>query len=155
MWIQDPPSHLIDWAFIAALLTTAVTIGTKWLIPALKNIAGGKDQDSAADFRELRGTLAQMATSQAQMAQLLVGRTEMFDRQEKILEKMEAILSAIEHRSVGLDASIRRSESTAATVASMSEHIGQLIPKVDALLIDSTVTDRLHRAQTRKRRNNK
>jgi len=128
--IQSPPSHLIDWAFIAALLTTAVTIGTKWLIPALRNIAsGGRDTDAAADFRELRGTLSQIAGAQVQMTQLLVGRTEMFERQEKILEKMEAILSDIEHRSIGMAEAIERNRQTYSLVASMAEHMSQLIPK--------------------------
>jgi len=148
MQIQNPPTHLIDWAFIAALLTTAVTIGTKWLIPALRNIAagGGRDAaDAAADFRELRGTLSQIASAQTQMTQLLISRTELFERQEKILEKMEAILSAIEHRSIGMDEAIDRSRVIGATVASMAEHVGQLVPKVDALLVDSTARPKRRR----------
>ena len=140
MWLQikDPPSHLIDWAFIAALVTTAVTIGTKWLIPALKNLATGRDSDSAADFRELRGTLGQIASAQLQLQQLFISRAEMLARQETILEKMETIISDIERRSVGLAEAIRRSERMELTIVSVAEHVGLLIPKVDALLIDST-----------------
>src|SRR5689334_9551607 len=43
------PPHLIDWAFVAALVTSAITIGTKWLLPALQKI--GRGEDESAEWR--------------------------------------------------------------------------------------------------------
>ncbi len=104
--VQGPPAHLIDWAFIAALITTAVTIGTKWLLPALIRIAQGKS-DVAGDalveneLREVRASMASIAESQSTLAELLRGRTHMFEQQEKLLEKLSTIVMEIEQRSRG------------------------------------------------------
>lgn len=109
--LQNPPPHLIDWAFIAALITTAVTIGTKWLLPALQKIAQGKSDASdlaiEGGVRDLREAVGSIAETQATLAELLRGRTRMFEQQEQVLEKLSTIVGEIELRSRGAAEAIK------------------------------------------------
>ena len=109
MQIQNPPPHLIDWAFIAALLTTAVAIGTKWLLPALQKIAGGGSHDDA-ESAVWRGRVG---------AQL--------DQQDK---RLDALLEATETSERLLNEIVRRGEGQEAAI----RIVNTMAPKVDAIL---------------------
>jgi len=117
------PPHLIDWAFVAALVTSAITIGTKWLLPALQKIGRGEDESTA----EWRGRVgAQLDQQDKALTALMEATTD-----------IAKVVAEIERRGHGMEEAIRRSAVSAAQIASVAEHVSQLVPKVDTLLVDS------------------
>jgi len=134
------PPHLIDWAFVAALVTSAITIGTKWLLPALQKIGRGEDDASTAEWRGRVG--AQLDQQDKALTALMEATTD-----------IAKVVAEIERRGHGMEDAIRRSAQTSAQIASMAEHVSSMVPKLDSLLLDAATEERLRRAQGRQRRN--
>jgi len=112
LWLQVQPNtgnSIVNWSVIGASLTLIVTVAAKWLVPALLKLGqSGKDNEDTENFRELRIALASLATGQSTMLELLRQRTELFERQEEILDNMSKVLNELESRSRGQDEDIRR-----------------------------------------------
>lgn len=103
-WLLHQTS-LIDWAVVGTLLVAILTVLSKWLLPAIMKLVknGNGNGNGKEDFRELRGILQRLAEVQSQLVQLLIGRTELFERQEKVLDSVEQQLEELkfhllEHR---------------------------------------------------------
>src|SRR5690242_12858542 len=101
------PPHLIDWAFVAALITTAITIGTKWLLPALQKIGQGRDEEMTAEWRGRVG--AQLDQQDKALTALMEATTD-----------ISKIVAEIERRGHGMEDAIRRSGTMGPQIASMA-----------------------------------
>jgi len=105
----------IDWATVLLIITTAATIGLKWLAPAIMNLRKPGDSNGNGG-----GPRSQQYFELGKIESILDGRTGMFERMiddqrriaeeqgriAQILGRVEKIVSEIEERGRGQDKAI-------------------------------------------------